>query len=97
MISTGLMLTLEKQSIDELFSIIGERSGDLDRTGFVQGTQKVSRTRRTLVLFDLQKHPSRRSVNRRKLVAPRDLVSHICNEYLMSMCTKPGTTPLKDS
>ncbi len=35
MISTGLKLMRGQQSIGELFSVVGEQSGDLDLTGLV--------------------------------------------------------------
>ena len=75
MISSGLTFTLGKQSIGELFAVIGEQS--LDRTGLVQGIQKAAGAHRTLVLFDLHKHPARYPVNRHKQVASRGLVSHL--------------------
>jgi len=77
MISTGLMFMRGKQSIGELFSVVGEQSGDLDRTCFVQGIQKAAGAGRTLVLCDLHTHPARCPINRHKQVASRGLVSHL--------------------
>ena len=77
MIFTGLTFTRGKQSIGELFSVVDEQSVDLDRTGFVQGIQKSAGARRTLVLFDLHKHPVRCPFNHHKQVASRGLVSHL--------------------
>ena len=74
MISTGLSFMRGKQSIVEFFSVVGEQSVDLDRTGFVQGIQKAAGARRTLVLFDLHKYPARCPINRHKQVASRGLV-----------------------
>ena len=76
-IPTGFAFTRRKQSIREFFSVVGEQSGDLDRTGFVQGIQKAAGARRALVLFNLHKHPARCPINRHKQVASRGLVSHL--------------------
>ena len=51
MISTGPAFTRGKQSIGELFSVVGEQSGNLDRTDLVQGIQETAGARLTLVHF----------------------------------------------
>ena len=84
-----------QQSIGKLFSVVGEQSDELDRTGFVQGIQKAAGAHRTLVRFDLHKHPARCQINRHKQVASRGLLSHL-RQILESVCTKPAISPLKD-
>lgn len=58
MVATGLFLATGKQAISELFAVVGQQPGYLDRTRFVQGLQECLGARCGFGRLDLHKHPA---------------------------------------
>jgi hypothetical protein len=46
-LTAGLAMPGAKQAVGELFTVVGEELGDLDRAGLVQGIEKRPRLRRS--------------------------------------------------
>lgn len=59
----------KQQTIDELFTVIGEQPGYLDRTSFVQGPQECLGARCRLGRFDLHKQPAYTPVDGHEQIA----------------------------
>lgn len=77
MAAAGRSRMTGKQTIGELFTVVGEQPGYLDRTGFVQGPQECLGARCRLGRLDLHKHPARSPVDDHEQIAALGLVLHL--------------------
>ena len=77
MVATGFTFLAGKQTVRELFAVVGQQLVDPDRTGLVQRLEEGLCTGCCLVGLELHKHPTRSPIDSHEQVAPAALILHL--------------------
>lgn len=77
MVAAGFTFLAGKQTVRELFAIVGQQLVDPDRTGLVQRLEEGLCTGCGLVGLELYKHPTRSPIDSHEQVAPAALILHL--------------------